>query len=199
MSKKSSQSGSTLRAVLTSNELAAYRLLIDRLARGSVNQRIPNGHPMHAAILMESMFENARNDMRIFSGQLAGETYDQPELIDAACRFLERPGARLRILLQDTLPIEELARKRLVVELAEKNSRRLGAMELRTATGVYASGAAKHFAVMDDRGFRFEVDHPGTQAIANFNEQDAARDLSAAFDAAFRMAKPVICPDWLPQ
>ena len=82
------------------SDASDYRRLIESLAKGQVNQRIPNSLPLHASILLETMFRFAREDIRIFSGALAAPVYDQSELIDSVGRFLSRPGTRLRILLQ---------------------------------------------------------------------------------------------------
>jgi len=183
---KSSDSDSQLRAVLTPEEVLAYKKVVGRLAKGQICQQIPNEHPMHAAALIETMFDNAEKDVRIFTGKLAKATYDQPDLVAAAARFLERPGARLRILVQRQLTHADLQDRALLAKLNESVK-----LEIKQATGSYAESDANHFAVMDERGFRFELEHSKSEAVANFNEPRIARELIAAFDTAFSMGKPL--------
>jgi hypothetical protein len=184
---KLSESDSQFRAVLTAEEILTYKKVVGRLARGKICQQIPNEHPMHAAALIETMFDNAEKDVRIFTGKLAKATYDQPDLVAAAARFLERPGARLRILVQRQLTRADLQDRAMIAKIHESPK-----LEIRQATGSYAESDANHFAVMDEHGFRFELEHSKSEAVANFNEPRIARELIAAFDSAFAMGKPLI-------
>lgn len=163
-----------------------YRAMIERLSSERTNQRIPNGKPMHASILLEAMFRTGRDEVRIFTGELAPETYARPELINAARRFLQKPGRRLRVLLQKKKPLSWVNDVPLLRVLKDGCG---DSFEVRCATGAYASDAAHHFAVMDSRAYRFEHDHSGTKAIANFNEPAVAASLVAAFDAAFALGE----------
>lgn len=177
--------GSDVRPALSREEVLAYRRVIARLAKGRVFQEIPNEHPMHAAILIEAMFDNAVQDVRIFTGKLAMQTYDQPELVQAAKRFIDRPGSRLRVLIQHPMTRGDLEPSQLFQAL--KGTR----AEFRTATGSYRDDDANHFAVMDDIAYRFELEHEHTRAIANFNDPENARNLVAVFDSAFSMGEPL--------
>jgi hypothetical protein len=178
---------------LLSPDAIGYRKTIQALASGDVNQRIPNGEPAHAAVLLEAMFRKAKADVRIFSRALATNTFGNVELIDAADRFLARRGTRLRVLLEK--PMDPVAMDRhpfisSVRDVAAKTTGLCGAFELRFARGTYATETAKHMAIMDDVGFRLETNHENTQAVANFNEPGVALELAAAFDRAFSMGVP---------
>lgn len=188
MTKKSSDSSSNIRR-LTREEIQSYRQFIEVLARDNVNQRIPNGHPVHASVLVEAMFEKAEREMRIFTGSLAAETYDEPLLVDAACRFLTKPRSRLRILLQQPMQKTDVLSRKMVSEILAMRARRVGTFDVRVADPAYAHD--DHYAVMDDGGFRFEVDHTETTAVANFNEPSVARELASGFDVAFGLGVPV--------
>jgi hypothetical protein len=166
----------------------AYRRLIRDLARMRLNARVSNGFPEHAAILFEAMFRHAKDEVRIFTGSLSTNVYGQKPLVRAAERFLQRPGTSLKVLFEEPADCDALQEHPLLVAL---NDEAAGALELRQAVGSYAVKGAKHFAVMDDCGFRFEHDHDATQAIANFNEPDVARKLLGAFDSAFEMGIPI--------
>ncbi len=176
---------------LQAPEVIEYRKLIFKLATGQIDQRIPNGKPIHAAILLEAMFERATSDMRIFTGSLSPSTYNAPFLIEAATRFLRKPGATLKILIQNTLA--DLLERPLIKAATSLHGGSTGLL-VRFARGAYATNAAKHIAVMDSVGYRFETDHSSTSAIANFNEPRVASELASTFDRAFVMAHPAMLP-----
>jgi hypothetical protein len=170
---------------LQAPEVIEYRKLIHKLASGSIDQRIPNGKPIHAAILLEAMFDRACTQMRIFTGKLSSDTYDAPFLIEAAKRFVKKPGTTLKLLIQTTL--DDLPARHFIQ--AVKGAPGLA---VRFAQGAYSQRDAKHIAIMDASGFRFETDHGSTSAIANFNEPRVAVELASAFDRAFFMARPAV-------
>lgn len=175
----------SVRGSLTEAEIASYRQTINRLAKGRINQPISNDHPTHAAILFQAMFDNSRQNMRIYTGRLAPEIFDLPWLISSAKRFLEKPCARLSILTQHKLTMRDLAARRFVQELG------LERCNIKTAIGPFTTGAVNHFAVMDDHAFRIELSDEKTQAIANFNEPGIAAELAAGFDLAFGASAPL--------
>ncbi len=173
----------------TTSHIIEYRKLIEELAEKRANRRVPNGHPEHASILLETMFKRAEHDVRIYTGALNETVYGRPGLIEALKRFIARPGARLRVLLQDQHDAAWVKSQPMIKALYEKNRR--DNVEVAVATGVYATNKAKHFSVMDDCGFRFEHDHSQTQAVANFNEPEIALELASVFDIVFGQAKPI--------
>lgn len=174
------------------SEAAEYRKLIEDLASKCVNQRVSNGQPLHAGVLLETMLKRARACVSIFSGNLAPAAYDQPGVVEAASQFMQRGGAKLRILLQETQSRDSLMERSLVRSLDQIKTKARGTLEIKCAKGVYSTKKAHHFAVMDDHAYRFEVDHEKMQAFANFNEPKVAKDLLAAFDQAFSMATPTL-------
>ena len=172
-----------LSSALQAPEVIEYRRLIHRLASGAIDQRIPNGKPIHAAILLEAMFEHASSDVRIFTGAMSPRTYDAPFLVEAARRYLSRPGRSLKVLIQKK--VDGLHDRPIMKAIAGAPG-----LAVRFARGTYATDAAKHIAVMDTVGYRFEAEHSTTSAIANFNEPKVASELATAFDRAFSMATP---------
>ena len=170
-------------------DVSGYGDLIERLAAQKLNQRISNGVPAHAAILLETMFRHAEEEIRIYTGKLDGDTYAAPALIREAKRFLRRPGTCLRVLLQERRTVEWAKEQPFIKQLLDTPPG-LGTFEVRCARGIYATDKAKHFSVMDGTGYRFEVDHAKTRAVANFNEPEVARDFSSAFDRAYEIADP---------
>jgi hypothetical protein len=160
-----------------------YRALVHRLASARTDQRIPNGKAIHAAIVLEAMFARASAEMRVFSGALSPATYDVAFLREAARRFLKRPGTSLKVLIQERL--REVFDRPFLRELIG-----FPGLSVRFALGAYARPDAKHIAVMDSVGYRFELDHSNTSAVANFNEPRVAMELASVFDRAFSIAEP---------
>ena len=165
-----------------------YRQIIEKFAAQRLNQRVPNGLPQHAAILIETMFQHAAAEMRIFSGDCNETVFGKPSTIAAVCNFLSKPYAVLRILVQNEKDQEWVDTHPLVTALKELESPH-GQVEIIAAEGVYSTDEANHFAVMDNDGYRFEFDHQNTKAVANFNEPEVAKELLSAFDSAFKLAK----------
>lgn len=168
------------------SDVTEYRSIIERFARERIDQRVPNGLPEHAAILLETMFANASAEIRIFTGEL-GSVYGGERLIDTAKQFLSKPYSSLRILVQKGQTPQWAGQHPLLRGLSELPVPH-GKVIVQQAAGGYADGKAHHFAVMDNDGYRFELEHDTCKAIANFNEPKVAKDLMKAFDAACQLS-----------
>lgn len=164
-----------------------YRLIAERYARTRVDKRLPCGMPIHAAVLIEMMFETALSEMRIYAKDLSELVFCRPEVLQAAVNFAAKPHTSLKILLEKK-PCENWADTHPLIK-ALKGRDIYGEIEVLFAAGNYAEGDAEHFAVLDKRGFRFEFDHYKCKAVANFNDPDIAKNLASTFDKAFLLAK----------
>lgn len=166
-----------------------YREIIERFARDRVDTRVPNGTPLHASILIETMFNSATAEMRIFTRELDADVFGKAEIKKAVSKFISKPYANLKILLQRSQNEDWVKSHPLIKMLNEINVCGLhGKVEIRNAIGSYAKDDANHFAVMDNDGFRFELDHDKCKALANFNEVKTAKKLVQIFDQAFDIA-----------
>lgn len=171
------------------SQISEYKKIVDRFASERINQRIPNGLYEHATVLLQAMFKNAAAEVRIFTGDLDQTVFGNPSLINSAKAFLRnKPYARLRILVQKEQNPEWLTSHPLVKAIQEIDGQK-GDFELRFAKGNYSTDDAHHFAVMDNDGYRFELDHEACKAVANFNEPEVAQALLGAFDKAFSCAE----------
>ena len=164
-----------------------YREIIEELAQQRTNQRIPNGMPQHAAVLIETMFRNSIAEMRIFSMECSPNIFGRPEVIEAACDFLSKPYSKLRIIVQKKQEPQWALEHPLLKTFKELEELH-GEVKVVNATGAYADADASHFAVMDNDGFRYEFDHDNCKAVANFNEPVIAKRLLSSFDSAFGIA-----------
>jgi hypothetical protein len=169
--------------------MSEYRKIASKYAENSTNQRIPNGKKDHAAILIELLFDHAKRDVRIFSGDLCTEVFGCHEVQNATERFLNNPGASLKILIQKEHDESWLENHSYGKFLKEKASDFSGSVSVRQAVGNYSDNI-NHFATKDDSSFRYETDHNESRAIANFNEPETTTGLNKVFDQAFSFAKP---------
>ena len=171
-----------------------YRKMIKRLAAGKVDARIPNGQPQHASILMETMFENATAELRIFTRDLNDLVFGGDEILKSALTFFSKPYSSLKILLQNNKNDDWTNQHSLLKEINRLNGSGClhGSVEIKNAVGSYAKDDANHFAVMDNDAFRYETNHDDCKAIANFYEPKIAKKLIHVFDSAFSLAKEPI-------
>ncbi|OGT89435.1 MAG: hypothetical protein A2286_06105 [Gammaproteobacteria bacterium RIFOXYA12_FULL_61_12] len=172
------------------DHLVEYERLIERLAAERTKQRVPNGLPEHAAVLLKTMFTYANSEIRVYSGDLSEIVFGNPPLLEAVSSFISRANSKLRILLQNAKDDAWLDSHPLTVRMRKLAQSGVihGSFDIRNASGSYADADAHHFTVMDQDGYRFELEHEHTKAIANFNEPKVARNLIKAFDEAFEIA-----------
>jgi hypothetical protein len=171
--------------MVTASTHKEYRELVEKLVKNNSETRISNGQSAHAAILIENMFRHANSDIRIYSGDLNNEVYNGKTVIQAAIKFLKKSGTSLKILLQNKRDAQWFNSHELIKAIAEQKAELMGSFDIRIAEGVYATNEAHHFAVMDDKGFRYEIDHANCKAIASFNEPGSAKKMVEVFDFVF--------------
>lgn len=175
------------------SNILEYREIIERFARDRTNQRVPNGLPQHASVLLETMFKHATAEMRIYTGELNEAVFGQPAMISAVASFLSKPYASMKILLQKEKD-DSWVDSHPLIQAISKIQAPHGRTEIRCAQGVYATEAANHFAVMDNDAYRYELDHGACKAVANFNEPRVAEQLLSVFDKAFDLAAATLSP-----
>lgn len=171
------------------DDILEYRTIIERFARDRIDARVPNGLPQHASILIETMFRSATAEIRIFSRELDEKVFGSSEIKNAVIKFISnKPYANLKILLQKNHD-EKWINNHFLVNAIKQIDGLHGRVEIRNAAGSYAKDDTNHFAVMDNDGFRFELDHDNCKAVANFNEPKTAKKLITAFDEAFKISR----------
>jgi hypothetical protein len=175
--------------------LSAYeKALADAIGDGS---EITNGSPFHARLVLSKIFEMATSEVVVYSGHLrrvgrderlnkAGLIWAYQPLIDAAKRFLRKPGTKLSILVQNCIdgsPLTGGMDHPFLSTLFGDNDR-AGRLELIVARGYKTRVlpiSPRHFAVADEKMYRLETTDKGVWATANFNEPKTAKFLSGYF------------------
>jgi hypothetical protein len=161
-----------------SDSLDFYRSQVSELASQRATARIANRSVSHAEVLISAIFANAKECVRLLTGNLREDFYCSPGILASIHRFLGKPNTRLLILSE----FQVGSAHRLVGELTGV----LGAVDIRHLK----TAAAAHYCVMDRVGYRFEFNHHPTQhkiveAVANFNEPEIAGALADRFDEYF--------------
>jgi hypothetical protein len=157
-----------------------YFKLIDNCAATHENFTIPNSEPEHAIYLLKTLFKNAQSAIRIFTGSLFEHVYGDTGLGEEARNFLRKDeNNSIRIAYQESLDMDNSA----FIQSILNDDQGKGSITIWNASESEKYKAVNnHFAVMDDKAFRFEIDHTSTKAIANFGDPVNAKRLVAIFD-----------------
>ncbi|MBA3018741.1 MAG: hypothetical protein KJ550_12515 [Proteobacteria bacterium] len=163
-----------------------YKKIIDRCAESGENFVINNGNAMHAAYLLTKFFAKAEDQVRIFTGVLFAEVFDGQPLIDAAVEFLSRSANnKIVVAFQEKEGEEEkrgrVLKRNFVKKLTTTLPKNSGKLEIYSIP-LDLDGQVNHFAVMDSKAFRYELDHDKKSAVANFGDQKNSGKLKEFFD-----------------
>jgi hypothetical protein len=159
-------------------DINEYFELIDKFAKNFEELTIPNSEPIHAAYLIKTFFKNAQSTIRIFTGSLFEGVYGDKNLQEEARNFLRKDeNNSIRIAYQESLDINNST----LIQTILNDDQKKGSLKIWNASEKYPD-FKNHFAVMDDKAFRFEIDHVTTKAIANFGDFANAKKLVGIFD-----------------
>ena len=176
---------------MVSFEEQLYREMVDRAFKGNDPQSFSNGKPEHAAYLIGRFFDHARSTIRLYCGSLARavngvQVYASSDVIGSALDFLRRPNSRLLIVLENEIDARSRDDHPLLkaISVAEPH--------VRGTTRVYMNGVQMgdsgnpvkipHFMVMDQKGYRIEVDSRKVIASAKVNDVSQSQTLARFFD-----------------
>ena len=187
---------------LVSFEEQLYREMVDRAFKGNDPRSFSNGKPEHAAYLIGRFFDHARSTIRLYCGSLARamngvQVYASSDVIGSALDFLWRPDTRLLIVLENEIDAQSRDDHPLLkaISVAEPH--------VRGTTRVYTNGVRMgdtgnpvtipHFMVMDQIGYRMEVDYRKVIASATVNDVSQSQTLARFFDQVLiERNKPVV-------
>lgn len=154
-----------------------YRKVLDRANSKNENVFISNshlGHAVHATKLILGR-GSAKNQVKMFSGQLKDDCYDSEEMREAF-RNAAKKGTKIRIVAEKIGNkdfLEFVRKEKIEIRELKKSKEKSGLKNL------------GHFLLVGS-AFRFEKPHPLEDIIAegvvNFNNPESANLLSKAFD-----------------
>jgi len=155
------------------DSLKEYAKKIDRLIFEMEGETVGNSSIDHAIILLDRMFKNATDHVRIFSGELNALAYGCPQVLASAQRFLWDANHKLEIITEKDIPEENP----FYVNFSKDN------VDLYRLDAAASEHVKFHFALMDGCGYRFEGDKTKPGAIAAFGVTEMATDLLGMFDS----------------
>ncbi len=156
-----------------------YDQFVDRLAKERDGRTISNSSDMHALSILRGVFSHAKKYVKLFSGSLSLNVYNDEKLIDAMKHFVSNEG-KVEILIQHPDKLEPS--NKFLKELFDL--KKTGQVKIFEVTENNAlKNAQIHFLVSDDSVYRIEVDIDNIKAIGSFNDEPRAAELKAAFDS----------------
>lgn len=167
-----------------------YRNHIDRAIREESSETILNGSHTHATIIIERMFAHARDCVHLMTRRFDPRIYGTSETVEQAKLFLGESDRVCRILIEE---IDDLAfATHPFVEALSENIQ-AGNLEIRQVPKSLADIIKFNYALMDDRGFRFEEDKREAVAVAAFGPETArfVESLKRIFDKTWAQSSKV--------
>jgi hypothetical protein len=141
----------------------------------------------HALIVLERIFKQSSDTVRIFAGNLCLTVGNKPEYILALSDFIER-GGKVRIMLNDYN--EDLAKdSNLYMRLAYYKSKGSDIIIKKTTAKPYLESDPDqkevHFTVGDNKAYRMETDIKQRAAQCSMNRPETAAMAAEFFDGLF--------------
>lgn len=169
-------------------ELEQYREFIQMLSETSDDRIFLNKGPEHAKVVLEQIFKQSKESVRIFAGNLTRVVGDDPDYIAALSDFVQNDGSSVRILLNDYN--EELAKEsKLYMRLAYFKSKGKDIVVKSTNAKPYRKSDPEqkefHFTVGDEKAYRMETDIKERKAEGSMNRAETAAPMAAFFDSLF--------------
>ncbi len=158
-----------------------YYDIVDRFAREQVDAEISNGHILHAEHLLSTMIRYANHEINIFSGSLKSDLFESQKFLSWISVLLNiKENVKMNVLVQN-LDEEELKKHKFYRLVAGSNGFKTVSFFL-AKNGSNVKKAKEHFATMDSRGYREEIDHDKIIAKANFNDVKKTKQLKSKFE-----------------
>ncbi len=169
-------------------ELEEYREFIQMLSETSDSRIFLNKGPEHAKVVLEQIFKQSKESVRIFAGNLTRVVGDDADYIAALSDFVQNEGSSVRILLNDYK--EELAKEsKLYMRLAYFKSKGKDIVVKSTNAKPYRKSDPEqkefHFTVGDEKAYRIETDIKERKAEGSMNRTETAAPMAAFFDSLF--------------
>lgn len=157
-----------------------YRAQIDRAIYEATGDVVMNGSTDHAAVIIERIFANATNSVRILSRRLDPRVFGTNEVLEQARVFTADPDRKISILVEE-LTVEKLAQNPLVQTLRPyilSGDAKVGLVsEARRKTLPF------NFTLLDKLGYRYESDK--NKAVAHASFGGSAADTTASMCGLF--------------
>lgn len=172
-------------------ELSEYKEFIHMLSETSDSRIFLNKGPEHAKIVLEQIFRQSKDILRIFAGNLCKIVGNDPSYIDALSDFVKN-GGKVRILLNkydEKLASESNLYMRLAYLKSEGNDIVVKSTTAKPYRASDPDQKETHFTIGDTKAYRIETDTDKREAECSMNRPEVAEKMSEFFDALFESSK----------
>lgn len=161
---------------MDSMSLIEYRARVQRAAALQNKERIYNGTTAHAQIVVESLFDTAREDVCVLNESMNNRVMGHDDTLDRVEVFLTRPNARLRVLVERE-PDCGWGHSGFLRRFGEREN-----VQVRLVPDAVRQRYNFHFTVVDRKSYRFEPDRRKHAAIAAFGDEPVGQNLASIFE-----------------
>lgn len=155
------------------NDVIAYRIAIENLAKNSSSSLFENSGPSHAAIVMGNIFKNSNKSVKIFAGDFNGAVSDNPYYLEGLKSYLAK-GKPIQIIFENNPNPESKALE--LIKLSTNGN--ISVKKLRSDATI---SQKKHFVIGDDKMFRLETSKKDYEALCSFNQPDFVKKLESVY------------------
>jgi len=134
----------------------------------------------HAAVIIEEMFALAKNEVKLFTGELNASAYGLPPVLSRAEKFLADRNGKVRILIEKQVADEDLRKNPFIQRMS--GSANLEVRRLRTDE----YDPEFHMMLADDHSYRFEPDKTEHEAVATFGDDETTDHLAQLFETLWK-------------
>lgn len=176
------------------SDIAEYREIIRSLAEEKSSDVINNQGKLHAACVMSAIFDFAKNEINMLSGQLNSELTSIPEYFNSLLNYLSKDNVKLNLFLEKEPELENQSNalklvldkakefpERIIVKFAETDEQKTILAKLKSNN----NGNAVHFAYADDQIYRLEYVPSEYKASVSFNNRNIVASLRNIFQKLF--------------
>jgi len=171
--------------------LQEYADAMELLSSKHLNMEFNNKDQKHAALVMSSIFHNAKKQVRIFTGSLNGDISNISGYLQSVRVFLDKPETKVEVIFEEKPNIAFSKCYKLL-----KESRAAGKdITFRILTDSFKqkviTANLNHFMLGDDNMFRYETDKKQYMAFCNFDDPEMTKVLDRNFRAMFINSTPL--------
>lgn len=168
-------------------EVAKYKAFVEWLSDNGDGRIFLNSDPEHALVVLEQIFKQSNEIVRIFAKNLCQNVGNEPSYIAALSDFIER-GGRVRILLngyQKELALNSNLYKRLAYYKSQKKDIVVKISKARPYRKSDIEQREIHFTIGDEKAYRIETDTESRTAECSMNNPEVALGIANFFDKLF--------------
>lgn len=169
------------------SNITDYKIFVHSLAINGEDRIFLNSNEDKAIVVLVELIQNARQELRIFAGNLCNGVGGNFEYIVAISEFVERGGI-LKILLNKYDPTcakNSNLFKRLAYYIAQGKNILIKETKAKPYRTNDSEKKEIHFTVGDYISYRIETDIEKRTAECNFNSPEVARGITDFFDGLF--------------